>query len=129
MTAFTLLLVGIGGFLGSIIRYLISEKLNRENTIPKGTLLVNLLGSFLIGIVFGMELSMTWTLLLASGFAGALTTFSTLHKEGILLWKTKRKSFAIGYILTTFCIGVLLAWVGYQIGTFSLNGWISIKTH
>jgi CrcB protein len=117
MTAFELLLVGIGGFLGAISRYLISEKFNRKKTIPKGTLLVNLLGSFLIGIVFGMELPRTWTLILASGFAGALTTFSTLNKEIILLWKMERKSFAIGYIVITFTVGILLAWVGYQMGS------------
>lgn len=117
MIAGALLLVGIGGFLGAIIRYLISVKLTSKNMIPLGTLLVNFLGSFFIGIIFGMELSMTWTVLLASGFAGALTTFSTMIKESILLWKYRQKSFAIGYILGTFCIGILLAWLGYEIGS------------
>lgn len=105
--------IGLGGFLGAIIRYQLSNYLNRAGRLPVGTLLVNLVGSFLIGIVFGLELSRIWTFFLASGLAGALTTFSTLQKEFIELWKTDQQKKAILYMFITFGSGILLAFLGY----------------
>ena len=88
MNFLDMLMVGLGGFLGAVTRYFIATKMNESGRFPFGTLLVNLAGSLLIGIVFGLELSRIWTLFLASGLAGALTTFSTLNKEIIELWRS-----------------------------------------
>ena len=118
MSFLELLMVGLGGFLGAITRYFISTKMNEPWRFPSGTLLVNLAGSLLIGVVFGFELSRIWTLFLASGLAGAMTTFSTLNKEAIELWRNGKSTKAVMYVLLTFFGGILLAMLGYL---FTLN--------
>ena len=92
MSLLDMLMVGLGGFIGAVTRYFIATKMNESGRFPSGTLLVNLAGSLLIGIVFGSELSRIWTLFLASGLAGALTTFSTLNKEIIELWRSDKNT-------------------------------------
>ena len=102
MSFLEILMVGLGGFLGAVTRYFIGTKMNESGRLPSGTLLVNLAGSLLIGIVFGSELSRIWTLFLASGLAGALTTFSTLNREIIELWRSGKNTKAVIYVLLTF---------------------------
>ncbi|MCG7335937.1 fluoride efflux transporter CrcB [Sporosarcina sp. ACRSM] len=116
MTLLDMTMVGIGGFFGAMIRYLFAKRWNRGDKLPAGTLLVNLSGALLIGIVFGLELPMMWTFLLASGFAGALTTFSTLTKELIENWRNGKKKQAVGYFLSTYVGGMMLVVVGYTMG-------------
>ena len=115
MTFFELLMVGIGGFFGAVTRYFISSKMNGEKTLPMGTLLVNLTGSLLIGIILGLGLPLWVKLLLVSGFAGALTTFSTMNKELIELWKNDKKHQTVLYLLLTYGGGIALAALGYYI--------------
>lgn len=115
MTFFDIVMVGTGGFLGAIIRYGVAKKMNHSAGIPIGTLVVNLLGALLIGLVFGVELSRGWTLLLASGFAGALTTFSTLNKELIELWRQGERKRSVSYLVLTYGGGLVLATIGYVI--------------
>lgn len=117
MTFLELAVIGLGGFIGAIIRYFTSVYMNHTARIPSGTLIVNLTGSFLIGIVFGWELSRLWTFFLASGFAGALTTFSTLNKELIELWRGNHKRKSVLYVFITLSGGILLAMLGYILGT------------
>lgn len=88
------LLVFLGGGLGSAARYGVSRWLNTSTavTIPYGTLLVNVIGSLLIGIILGYSLksngiSQQTTLLLATGFCGGFTTFSTFAYENHNLLK------------------------------------------
>lgn len=116
MTFLEFLMVGLGGFLGAIIRYFIALRLNSSRRIPIGTLIVNLVGAFLVGFVFGLELSMIWTLFLALGLAGALTTFSSMNKELVELWRNDYKKEALLYLLVTYCGGILLALLGYYLG-------------
>jgi len=115
MTFLDIVMVGIGGFLGAVIRYGMAKKMNHSAGIPAGTLAVNWIGALLIGLVLGLELSRGWTLLLASGLAGALTTFSTLNKELIELWRNGEKKHAVCYLLLTYVGGLLLATLGYVI--------------
>ena len=117
MTYLELLMIGLGGFIGAVARYFISTRLNNSGRIPVGTLLINLVGAFLIGCVFGLELSKIWTFFLASGLAGALTTFSTLNKELIELWRNDHKRKALLYVLITYCGGIILALLGYYFGS------------
>jgi fluoride exporter len=85
-----IILIAIAGSVGATLRYLLSETAHKilGHSMPFGTLLVNIIGSFLIGLV--MHISMTtelipqhWKLPLTTGLLGALTTFSTFSYETV----------------------------------------------
>ena len=111
-------LVFIGGGLGSVLRFIIGKWLNNtENGIPYGTFAANILGSFLIGLILGYaaknsNLSESQTLLLAPGFCGGFTTFSTFAYENHMLLKSGDfSSFAI-YTIASFIVGFLAVFAG-----------------
>ncbi|MBA2861244.1 fluoride efflux transporter CrcB [Methanococcus maripaludis] len=84
-----ILLIGLGGFFGAILRYFVSGIIPVKFGIPTGTLIVNLLGSFILGFIvysslFG-SLSPEYRLLIITGFCGALTTFSTFSYESFVM--------------------------------------------
>ena len=88
----TLLLVGTGGFLGSISRFLTSRFMQSyfPSAFPFGTFVVNISGCFLIGLIFGFSersslLTPGWKMFLAVGFCGGFTTFSTFANENLAL--------------------------------------------
>jgi len=85
MTA--VLLVGLGGFLGANVRFGIAAWARRRRGagFPVGTLIANLTGSFLMGLILGMIDDRELRLLLAGGFLGAETTFSTFALESVML--------------------------------------------
>ncbi len=111
-------LVFIGGGLGSVARYLLSLKLNNmENAIPYGTLLANVLGSLIIGIIFGLvtktgTISENQTLLLATGFCGGFTTFSTFAYENHLYLKNGDYFSFLPYIIISFILGIAAVFLG-----------------
>lgn len=111
-----LVLIGIGGFLGAVFRYQISRwGSNLKSSFPYATLLVNLLGSFLLGLLVGVEANHNSKLMIGVGFLGAFTTFSTFQFEVVQLWKKdKRKSLI--YMFTSYIGGVLLAGLGMILG-------------
>ena len=117
MTLLEVVLVGVGGFLGAVMRHFISGKMNGATGIPVGTLVVNLVGSLLIGIVFGMDLTRMWALFFASGLAGALTTFSTWNKEIIDLWRAGNRKESSLYAIITVSGGIVFACIGYFLGS------------
>jgi CrcB protein len=87
-----IILIGVGGFLGSVFRYLVTVFLARQFTssFPLGTLTVNIVGCFLIGILFALSekgnlLTPEWRIFLTTGFCGGFTTFSTFSYESIKL--------------------------------------------
>ncbi|MFD2445643.1 fluoride efflux transporter FluC [Bacillus sp. CGMCC 1.16607] len=110
----TICYVLLGGFLGSISRFYITKKLNHR--LPYGTFLVNMIGSFLLGYFIGEGYSKTTLAFLASGFCGAFTTFSTLNLESFKLYIEKRQISAIAYLLLSYIVGILLAFVGLMLG-------------
>lgn len=95
MSPYTLLAIGMGGFLGAISRAYLNGLVNAQlpHTLPFGTLGVNLLGSFIIGILFALFANTTQDSLLSvemksfltTGFLGALTTYSTFAMESFFL--------------------------------------------
>lgn len=88
----TLLLVGAGGFLGSVSRFLASRLIqsNLPSAFPFGTFFVNITGCLLIGLIYGFSdrssmLTPGWKMFLAAGFCGGFTTFSTFANENLAL--------------------------------------------
>ncbi|MYL48191.1 fluoride efflux transporter CrcB [Halobacillus litoralis] len=115
-----LLLVGAGGFIGAILRYGISQWINKRTTsaLPVATLFVNLLGSFVLGLLTGLELSTFWVLFGGTGILGAFTTFSTFKLESVQLhFKKNWKTFVL-YTVLSYTLGIALAWTGFQLGGF-----------
>jgi len=113
-----LLLVFVGGGIGSVLRFLIGKFLNNPDTgIPYGTFVANILGSLLIGVILGLAakndtLSTNQTLLLATGFCGGFTTFSTFAYENHVFLKSGDfMSFAI-YTIASFILGFLAVFLG-----------------
>ena len=113
-----LLLVFVGGGFGSALRFIIGKYLNNaQNGIPYGTFAANIIGSLLIGIILGMAakndaLTSNQTLLLATGFCGGFTTFSTFAYENHIFLKSGDfTSFAI-YTIASFIIGFLAVFFG-----------------
>lgn len=113
-----LLLVFIGGGLGSIARFALAKYLNSEvNGIPYGTFLANVLGSLLIGIILGMalkneSLSQSQTLLLATGFCGGFTTFSTFAYENHIFLKSGDFLSFFLYTVGSFALGFSAVFLG-----------------
>ena len=112
------LLVFLGGGFGSVLRFLIGKYLNNPNDgIPYGTFVANIIGSLLIGIILGLAakndaLSQNQTLLLATGFCGGFTTFSTFAYENHVFLKSGDfTSFAL-YTIASFVIGFLAVFAG-----------------
>lgn len=113
-----LLLVFVGGGVGSVLRYVIGKYLNSAETgIPYGTFAANIVGSLLIGIILGLaaknnSLSQSQTLLLATGFCGGFTTFSTFAYENHVFLKAGDfTSFAL-YTIGSFVVGFLAVFLG-----------------
>ena len=92
----------------TILRVAASARLNRER-FPYGTLAVNVVGSFALGLVAGA--GEVTTVILASGALGSLTTFSTLAVETVELWRRSRWR-AIGYAAASLVGGVAAAYLG-----------------
>jgi fluoride exporter len=113
------LLVFVGGGFGSVSRYFLGKWLNNfENAIPYGTMLSNVLGSFLIGFILGYlaktsNVSESQSLLLATGFCGGFTTFSAFAYENHLFLKNGDY-----FSLLTYSFGSLI--VGFSAVFFGL---------
>lgn len=117
----SILAVGIGGFFGSIFRYLISHYVNirAQSTFPFGTLTVNVVGSFLIGIIIAAalegNLNKSMRLLLATGFCGGFTTFSSFSYEFFSLLQHEEMGLAFLYAASSFVLGLAFVWLGFYL--------------
>jgi len=113
-----LLLVFLGGGLGSSLRFLIGKYLNStQNGIPYGTFVANILGSLIIGIILGLaiknsNLSQHTVLFFATGFCGGFTTFSAFAYENHVFLKSgDLMSFAL-YTMASLVIGFAAVFLG-----------------
>ncbi|PWT76175.1 MAG: fluoride efflux transporter CrcB [Bacteroidetes bacterium] len=112
-------LVGFAGGLGSIARFLCQKYIYAWNPhpFPIGTFLVNLFGSFLIGVFYGLSergnlLTPEWRLLLTTGFCGGFTTFSTFSYENVTLLKNGDFLYFGLYTVGSVVLGILFTFGG-----------------
>ncbi len=121
MTISNFFLVFVGGGLGAAVRFLVTTAAARWAAFPLGTLAVNAVGSFLMGLIMGAVLLLTekyeliaepLRLLLAVGFLGGLTTFSSFSFETLLLLKGGSYLLAFCNIALQLFTGLLLAALG-----------------
>lgn len=116
------LIVGLGGGAGSMLRYAVQKMFNVQSAavFPTGTLLVNISGCFLIGILWGFaSRSLAWNeelkLLLMTGFCGGFTTFSAFTLEGMGLLKENKTALFIIYLTASVIGGLLATLIGIRI--------------
>ena len=125
MSAYKLLLIGIGGAIGSIARYvtvkLVDDKLN--SVLPYGTLAVNVIGSFLLGMIYMVALrkaglTENGRLFLGVGFCGGFTTFSAFALENFNLMQQKLVGASVLYISLSVVAGILALTAGVWVSRF-----------
>lgn len=114
-----ILLVGAGGFAGSVARFLSQQLIAHyyPSSFPWGTLFVNIVGCFIIGVIYafgekGNLLSPEMRLLLATGFCGGFTTFSSFAYDNISLMRDGELLYTFLYIAASIIIGFLAAYIG-----------------
>jgi fluoride exporter len=117
------LLVGIGGGIGAMLRYVLSSVI-KNNSFPLNTLLINIVGSLAIGIVFALatksdSFSESLKLFLATGICGGFTTFSAFSLENMQLLKEGNYAVAGFYIFTSIFFCLLAVFVGFTIINYS----------
>ncbi|SHO45591.1 fluoride efflux transporter FluC [Anaerocolumna xylanovorans] len=109
-----IILVGIGGGIGTFLRAILSDTIKKiwKNSSVISTFIINVTGSFLLGVVIHYHANDIWRLFLGTGILGGYTTFSTYHYESVSLLKTgKKKKFMLYYIFSVVC-GVIAAGIG-----------------
>ncbi len=113
-----ILIVGLGGMMGSILRYLVYQAWGNQS-FPFATLLINVAGSLLIGLVVGFGSKngsfAEWQLFLATGVCGGFTTFSAFSLECVQLLQQNRNIAAVSYAAASVLCGMLAAFAGFFI--------------
>ena len=114
-----ILIIGTGSFIGGVFRYLLSLLIQTKTAtnFPLGTLIVNLIGCFFIGIVFGIfdkgQMSHEWKWFLTTGFLGGFTTFSAFSNETFILFKEGYVGYALLYIFVSVFFGLLATYIAH----------------
>lgn len=116
----SLLLVGLGGGLGSIARYAV-YRLLPVTAFPWGTFIVNLTGSLIIGLCWGLAtrnlITEDWRLFLITGICGGFTTFSAFSLESIQLLQENKTSIFVVYVVASVLICLLATFAGLKLVT------------
>ncbi len=121
-----ILLVGVAGAVGAVSRYLlgrfIAERVNAQ--FPLGTLIINVTGAFFIGLLSAFVghkvISTSEQVILATGFLGGYTTFSTMSWEGIQLVRGGSTTNGMLYLSGSVALGLVCATLGLAVG-----GWVA----
>lgn len=120
---FPLAAVAVGGALGAVARYQLSLWVHARwpSAFPTGTLVVNLVGCLLIGVLAGtldsrMPVSPAARLFFGVGILGAFTTFSTFELETLLAIERGHTDIALSYVAASVIVGLAAVWVGLHLG-------------
>lgn len=121
----SVLLIGLGGFIGSVSRYWVQQYFLRLVPVgfPLGTFIVNVLGCLLIGLFLGIferhaAVPAPWRLFLTTGFCGGFTTFSTFAYESVALGRTGELLLLALYAAGSLLLGMLAAFAGFWAARF-----------
>jgi CrcB protein len=120
----TLLFVGAGSFIGGVMRYLLATLIFNKmvSAFPYGTLAVNLIGCFFIGIVFGLvektSVNPDLRIFLMTGILGGFTTFSAFTNESVGLLREGNYGYAGVYIISSLVLGILLTFLGIVVARY-----------
>ena len=115
----TIIYIGHGGAIGSVLRYLTSVLVSKywNQSFPLATFLTNVLGCFIIGIIIGLleknnlaNGNLKW--FLVTGFCGGYTTFSTFGIENHSLLQSNQSLLAFSYIALSVVLGIFAVWFG-----------------
>jgi CrcB protein len=115
----TILIVGTGGFIGSVMRYLVQFYVEKgmSSTFPMGTLIANVAGSFIIGMVFALAekgnlMSSEWRIFLTVGICGGFTTFSAFAYNNFTMIKEHSYGQLLFNLGGNIFLGILAVYVG-----------------
>ncbi len=118
------LAIAIGGAIGACLRFAISEWMLHlfGRAFPFGTLLVNILGSFVIGLLYGLLITEQiapnpWRIFVGIGVLGAFTTFSTFSMDTVLLLQQGDWLKAVVNVVLNVVLCLTLAWLGLKLGS------------
>lgn len=119
----TLLLIGSGGFAGSISRYLLASYVDKQlnSLFPYGTFTVNVIGCLILGMIYSLAeknqiVTAEMRFLLATGFCGSFTTFSTFSYDNQLLFQQQQWGQLSLYIVGSVLVGLLATFGGIALG-------------
>lgn len=116
-----ILAIGIGSFIGGISRYLITLLIQNKflSTFPYGTFAVNIIGCFLIGIVYALSekgnINVEWRIFLATGILGGFTTFSSFSNETVGMMRDGQYWHAFAYVAISVIVGLTATFIGISI--------------
>lgn len=122
----SILLVGLGGFIGSIARYLLGGwvlQMTAQDRFPAGTFMVNVLGCLVIGLLAGVferhpAFGPDLRLFLFTGLLGGFTTFSAFGLETLYLLRRGDTGMAVLYVLGSVTLGLAAVWLGFKLVEF-----------
>ena len=117
-----MLLAGMGGFVGTCLRFIVGKLCHAiaVTTFPWGTFVVNVVGSLLIGIFFGLAergnvISASMNVFLITGFCGGFTTFSSFSDDIYLLLQQRHWVLGAVYVVSSLTLGLAMVWAGRDI--------------
>lgn len=117
------LMVGVGGFLGSILRFWLGSYIGNKmgSRFPYGTFVINITGSFLVGLVFALltvktQWSPNWRYLIPIGFIGGYTTFSSFEYETLRTMQDGQIGLGLLYVAASVVVGFVAVWGGMIAG-------------
>ena len=110
----TVAVVALGGAIGAVLRFVLDRatRARVRSAFPVGILLVNVLGSLVLGLLTGMLASPQWQALLGVGLCGALTTYSAFALDTVVLAESRQRGLAMLYLLASVTAGLGAALIG-----------------